>query len=340
MAAGQFTLLRQTRLPELFCFSVVQAKTDDSDRTAVGISNGLLPDCDAFRVYSNVSFISDISTLARCNGCVEAAINGSMAVNSGGPYNNLLNTPIFHQVWTHIFRSGIFRQYDWTVKLDSDCAFSPDRLRHYLALFPTTATIGGNYYNSDTGYYNDVMGPMEVVSQKGMLEFEENLPRCLGSWSTAGEDLFLQLCAGRIGMPVTPMPLLLLNNPTGSLDTSMTAEPPAPSCTHDCHIGFHPFKNTAGVHQCVQNMSLYNVSYVDTRTCTICSSTESGTCETLVYDAGNGPSFRMPAWGITLLAVAGGCALAALLWWWVMCRDSKRPKKANERTLLASKGAS
>ena len=144
-SAVRFKTPGSRKPPEVFCYTVVTPLGEEFQSAALDVSEGTLPRCGAFRIFSNVSFIKGISDLPSCHGCVEAAINGSMTVSDHSvDGQTALNTPIFLQVWRHIWRTRLYDGYAWTVKLDPDCAFSPARLRDYLALFPShLTTIGG-----------------------------------------------------------------------------------------------------------------------------------------------------------------------------------------------------
>merc|ERR1719253_431693 len=68
-------------------------------------------DCEAHAVYDSVK-----SSFAQWD-------NG---------YSSLQNTGTFIQVWNHVREGGLHLQHDWTVKVDADAIFIPERLRLHI----------------------------------------------------------------------------------------------------------------------------------------------------------------------------------------------------------------
>ena len=50
----------------------------------------------------------------------------------GGEFGTALNLDIFIAVWTKVISDAIFEKHAWTVKVDPDAAFFPQRLRYIL----------------------------------------------------------------------------------------------------------------------------------------------------------------------------------------------------------------
>merc|ERR1712051_657167 len=46
--------------------------------------------------------------------------------------NTVVNTAVFLQVMKWVKEDGLYLNYDWTVKVDADCVFLPQRLREHL----------------------------------------------------------------------------------------------------------------------------------------------------------------------------------------------------------------
>lgn len=127
--------------PTLFCFSVVRPGYE-ADLSLVHLHAPMLAACDGYSIFSNVSLMELVGQLGAAafvrdagRGTFAQAVNGSMDVKwSGWPAENprvfsAENTPVFKQAWQVIFREGMWKQYDWVVKVDPDTVLFPDRLR-------------------------------------------------------------------------------------------------------------------------------------------------------------------------------------------------------------------
>lgn len=225
--------------PLLFCF---QLFTSDevplllSQLDASVLSTG----CDNWRLYSNVSYDPQISTHLSCSKCVEKAVNGSLSVAHGGEWETALNTPIFIQVWRHVFSTALYALCDWTIKLDVDVVLLPARLRTYLALFDATTPLVG--YNAHNGEW--LHGPIEAVSRPAVAAYAADPTACERgfNWRTIGEDYYLDRClVGTLGVQPANMPLLL---------ASETGASPAPPCDTTCSVAYHPYKLSTSWSEC------------------------------------------------------------------------------------------
>merc|ERR1712050_792410 len=63
-------------------------------------------------------------------------IPGNLSVKYGGKWNTALNTDIFIGVWNAVSLLGRYQYHDWTVKVDPDAVFFPERLRELLLRKP------------------------------------------------------------------------------------------------------------------------------------------------------------------------------------------------------------
>lgn len=93
--------------------------------------------CDAFHVFSTevIDLGKNVSThviLPGPNGETNARVNFNTWT---WPSDALaLNTQVFIRVWRTVFQLGVYKDYDWVVKVDPDCVFFPDRLRDLMAI--------------------------------------------------------------------------------------------------------------------------------------------------------------------------------------------------------------
>lgn len=85
--------------------------------------------CDASAVFSNSSTLLTTGEPTPVNVTL---MHGSLAVVYGGRWGTAMNTGVFNRLWTEVVRIGVYRRYDWTVKVDPDAVFFAERLRTLL----------------------------------------------------------------------------------------------------------------------------------------------------------------------------------------------------------------
>merc|ERR1711933_467150 len=81
--------------------------------------------CDEHAVYSSKVLEVDVGLRTR-------AIDSDLRCREGGDSGTALNTGIFIALWKKVIGDGRFRFHDWTVKVDPDAVFFPERLRPHL----------------------------------------------------------------------------------------------------------------------------------------------------------------------------------------------------------------
>jgi len=82
------------------------------------------------------------------------------------------NTAVFVQIWEEVFADEIYKDYDWTVKVDPDTVWVPQRLRERLGNFWVNiyeAVFVKNTAIVDFGF----LGPIEIMSQPAILKLAE-----------------------------------------------------------------------------------------------------------------------------------------------------------------------
>jgi len=119
--------------------------------------------------------------------------------------NGWINTPLFYQIWQLIRKEGKSQLADWTVKVDPDAVFLPQRLVDHLQ--PKGVTGNGLYYENCKSVDSGFFGNLEVFSNKAFAVFLDNLEDCKlnlcwkggcgWKWGPWGEDLFAQRCMDR-----------------------------------------------------------------------------------------------------------------------------------------------
>jgi hypothetical protein len=194
--------------------------------------------CDSFQVFSEGN-----NEVGPGPPRVVAEDIGSTKVGWGGPYHNALNSGVFVRVWRRIFADGAYYSKDWTVKVDPDAVFLPDRLKTHLADSDPSPSL---YLNDcDQGLH----GPIEIVSNGGMRAFRLGLNDCVSAlskdFSWSGEDVFLRHCFGMLKINrVDDFHIL-------SETVCMWHDPVHKGC-HGDYVAFHPFKQEDTYFNCLQ----------------------------------------------------------------------------------------
>lgn len=224
----------------LYCFALMMPKSYEVELLTTLLDKRLsLFLCDDYAIFSETEIV-----LGKGDVTVVAEGIGPMHVEYGGIFNTALNTPVFLKAWEKVFNDGKYQLYGWTVKVDPDCVFLPDRLRAQLANSDPEANVYLN--NCDQGLH----GPIEVIALGGMREFQNGLSKCnnnkklkeeKGQW---GEDVFLRHCLGLLQVNRVDNFRLL------SEQACMWENPPVNGCISG-KASFHPFKTAESYFKCL-----------------------------------------------------------------------------------------
>jgi len=116
-----------------------------------------------------------------------------------------VNWALFYQVWVKVREVGKWESADWTVKVDADAVFLPQRLREYLGAYPHDSPHGLYFENCPNVQYG-FFGHLEVISRTGAETLTKYLENCHAEfapcandgcdwmWGAWGEDVFAQRC--------------------------------------------------------------------------------------------------------------------------------------------------
>mmetsp|Transcript_21250 Transcript_21250/g.56224 ORF Transcript_21250/g.56224 Transcript_21250/m.56224 type:complete len:874 (+) Transcript_21250:50-2671(+) len=198
--------------------------------------------CDAYSVYSN-------QAIKVAEGLVSGVVDSDLKCEKGGEFGTALNLPIFLAVWKKVVEDAIFKKHDWTVKVDPDAVFFPERLQGIVAMFPETEK--GVYLNNcKFGLH----GPIEVFSRHAVTTWSTGHKQCIDHfWKLChgdclwGEDLFIDQCLAKVLGAQRENDYRIL--------TEDHCDPPKDwdSCTDESRVAFHPFKNETGYRTCLNN---------------------------------------------------------------------------------------
>jgi len=235
MASPQLPLAIPT--PTLFCFVLAKPDREAALLLAQREAGVGIFSCDAWLVYSN-------ETLPALHARV--LDGGPLEVSVGGLYTSLLNTDVFQRIWRNVFAQGQYRDYDWTVKVDPDTAFAVPHLRSILQqdFWRSSTSDEAVYLLNSLG---KLWGPIEVLSQAAMRDFERGAASCEASIDVRGkgEDWYLHLCLDQLGVRGATTPRLL------------SMQSLARSPCNSSHAAFHPFKSRGALLGCLLRSAGY-----------------------------------------------------------------------------------
>lgn len=216
--------------------------------------------CDAYDVYSDVevslgSGLTTIKVEDKDKDWHFARRKISKAwVNSG----------MFMQVWKAIGKAGRYSNFDWTVKVDPDAVFFPQKLiqRIHLLPVPPAGAFLQNCQKVDYGFF----GNLEVFSKAAFSILVSSVDKCKtsdvsnwkigvkgGKYGPMGEDLFAELCLRKNG--VTEMEAFDITT-----DGACPAKRPADQrknkkwhadCSATSTPAIHPFKDVKSYFECM-----------------------------------------------------------------------------------------
>lgn len=191
--------------------------------------------CDEYAIYSN-------AVIEVAPGLRTATIDSDLKCSMGGDAGTALNTGIFIAFWKKIIADGRFRFNLWTVKVDPDAVFFPDRLRGLL----TTHTDG------DKGVYLNnckfgLHGPIEVFSRKALQSYADEYRHCEKKlWFASthwGEDMFMDQCLLKV--------VKVKRDDAFNLICEDHCGCPSFSACNTGAVVFHPFKTQDAYRQCM-----------------------------------------------------------------------------------------
>jgi len=215
---------RNAAKTSLFCMMVVTA----GGLVAPGVHEGYEEELLGMMRKNKVSIFS----------CDEHKLYDGAKAQSG-KWKSVVNTDIFVSVWKQVKSDGLYKKHDWTVKVDADAVFLPDRLKAHIVSLSPPADTPVYLHNIDFRFH--FMGALEVLSSKAVDLFLQNIETCekhIGSMG--GEDLFTMQCLDSIGVAhMTDFSLL---------DDKYTHDPgwnmnDVNSCTDQAIVAFHPYKS-------------------------------------------------------------------------------------------------
>jgi len=147
----------------------------------------------------------------------------------------------FMPTWRAIQAIGLYKKFDWTVKVSPKIVFFPERLRTHLKEH-TTGVKNFVFEKCDKFSTPPLYGAFDVRSRGAMQQFfwnEDNCKAKLG-WGSPKEDEFLQKCLDTLNMQTFYDSNLLSSNTCG--------EPT--NCWDKAKAAFHDLPDFKGFQDC------------------------------------------------------------------------------------------
>merc|ERR1712194_462265 len=88
-----------------------------------------------------------------------------------------VNWGMFYQVWVKIREVGKWKAADYTIKLDADAVFIPQRLKTWLSSRPGESPHGLYYENCPDVQYG-FFGHLEIITKTAVQVLTANLEEC------------------------------------------------------------------------------------------------------------------------------------------------------------------
>lgn len=177
--------------------------------------------------------------------CEGHAIHYSWKSNSAGwdtGTSTLVNTDVFVKVWDQIREDGRYLSYDWSVKVDADCVFAPDRLRSHIQQLrpPAYQAIYLKNNGMDPGLGNNgFLGAIEIFSKRAVQVYFDNANGCSKYFGMGcGEDGFFKGCMDALGIGfMKDVEIFFPDHGAGA-------------CRQGQRVAFHPLKDPSKWQHC------------------------------------------------------------------------------------------
>jgi len=232
--------------PLLLCWAMVRVKGYEPEILSAQYYNhaGIFA-CDKYKVYSTGG-VAHVGPIEAEEVAAPKATVGDFS-NAGTATNSWLNTLTFMKAWDLIIKEGLWWTNDWTVKVDPDAVFFPDRLR--MKLDPHTGGLNAQPLwvgNCDRVWHNSkphlkLFGSLEVFSRNAIGTYKAYKSKCRTDlpWHGWGEDMFMQECMNMLNVEAI--------NGTDFLGDKRCYDAP---CTDIHKVAFHDFKAVKPFFQC------------------------------------------------------------------------------------------
>merc|ERR1711870_140016 len=102
--------------------------------------------------------------------------------------SSINNIDSFINAWNQVRDDGRYLKHGWTVKVDSDAVFFPDRLKAHL--FDLRTPQGSRVYLRNIDFKFGFLGALEVFSKEALEMY----------FARSGEDYYMEACMDGLGI--------------------------------------------------------------------------------------------------------------------------------------------
>jgi len=235
-------------VPSLFCVSLMLPFGYEVELMKAQLQRlaGIFT-CNAAAVFSNVSINLGPGDPQMVNTKV---MPGSLQVQFGGKWHSALNVDIFIRFWDMILADPRASSNEWTVKVDPDAVFFPDRLQQVLRhQYPPTGISSAPVYLNNC--YLGMHGPIEVLSKTALtVNYAGQKDSCRNGpqYAHKQEDYYFRMCWESLGIARVDTFNILFEN-----EYACNERPTTRDGRHPCfsrQVSFHPFKSVGSYWQC------------------------------------------------------------------------------------------
>jgi len=252
---------------DLYCFSVYTADTGSpKPSTELALLKGQkkfgasIFGCEAWDVFSDVT----VGIAADYNTVQVEDTNKEFHQVKRKETGTWVNWAMFYQVWLKIRERNTWASKGWTVKVDADAVFIPQRLKDFLS--DKKDTDAGRYFENCKNVQYGFFGNLEVLSNKATEVLTTWLEECharfapcandgcdwkFGAW---GEDVFVQRCMDHHyinkgeAFDLTKDGACPSDRPA---DQKKNKKWRAPDCGKELAASVHPFKKPQEYFKCL-----------------------------------------------------------------------------------------
>lgn len=150
-----------------------------------------------------------------------------------------MNTLNFIQAWDAVIQDGRYRDRGWTVKVDADAVFFPQRLKLHLQQMYKGVHPGRAFVKNCPKMFG-FMGPLEIFSSEAVTFYGAKQDSCRdGIRNFTGEDGFINYCMEALNTSHAEDFALLIDNFCGF-----------GQCANRWVVAFHPYKDPTAWFRC------------------------------------------------------------------------------------------
>lgn len=203
----------------LFCFmGVLPGSGEEALRDTAAARGASIFACEASRVY-------------------ESEPQGTYTIDDGQTFT--ANIGVFLKIWQQVFDEQVYKSHDWTVKVDPDAVWMPQRLRDRLLVLHTK--IDEVLYIKNTYMSFGFLGPIEIMSQ-GAVERLSYVAANSCMVDGGGEDGWLMACMDSNGIS------------SGEDRNILNSHCLVEECGDSSFVAFHYFKDPDSWNACYDRM--------------------------------------------------------------------------------------